>query len=55
MLLAGFFVGALAGAAMALAAGISVALCLPLALLLAVAAFDWVVPLTVFPSPVERE
>ena len=54
-LLAGFFLGALAGAALLRSATLAIAMVVPLVLLAGVGAFDWVKPLTKFPSPPERE
>jgi uncharacterized membrane protein YoaK (UPF0700 family) len=54
-LLVGFFFGALAGAALAQTAGTGTAMAVPIALVIGVGLFDWIVPLTVFPSPVEHE
>lgn len=52
-LLLGFFLGALAGAALLPAAGIGRTIAVPLVLLLAIGAIDWVHPLTRFPSEPE--
>jgi len=55
LLLAGFFAGAFAGASAAKAVGVGAAVGAPLALLVVVGLVDWFVPLTEFPSPVEKE
>lgn len=55
LLLLGFFIGALGGATLSRPFGYGVALIVPISLLTAVGAFDWLVPLTEFPSPAERE
>lgn len=54
-LLVGFFGGALAGATLVRALGVREAMIMPLVLLTAVGVFDWLMPLTDFPSPVEQE
>jgi len=54
-LIAGFFCGALAGATLVRAMGVGDAMVVPLAVLIGVGVFTWIVPLTVFPSPVEQE
>jgi uncharacterized membrane protein YoaK (UPF0700 family) len=54
-LLIGFFLGALAAAALVRPAGVGAAMLVPLAMLIGVGVFDWVVPLTAFPSTVEQE
>lgn len=54
-LLAGFFAGAVAGAAALNAEGVARAMSVPLAVLVAVGVLDWLVPLTVFPSAAEQE
>jgi uncharacterized membrane protein YoaK (UPF0700 family) len=55
MLLAGFFGGALAGAALFYPAGLPGVMFVPFGLLIGVGIFDWILPLTVFPSAAERE
>jgi uncharacterized membrane protein YoaK (UPF0700 family) len=54
-MLIAFFVGAVAGAELLKAAGLFAALLIPLALIAGIAVFDWIVPLTQFPSPPEQE
>jgi uncharacterized membrane protein YoaK (UPF0700 family) len=54
-LLVGFFAGALAGAALLKIAGLLAAMAVPLALLGGIGIFDWLVPLTQFPSAAEQE
>jgi len=54
-LLAGFFAGAVVGAVLFRPGALVAAMTIPLVLLAAVGAFDWVVPLTRFPSPAEQE
>ena len=54
MLLTGFFLGALGGAALVGRAGADRAMLVPLGLLAAVGAVAWVLPLSNFPSPPER-
>jgi uncharacterized membrane protein YoaK (UPF0700 family) len=52
-LIGGFFLGALAGASLLGAGGFLHAMVLPLLLLIAIGVFDWLVPLTRFPSDVD--
>lgn len=54
-LLSAFVTGALAGAAALKGAGIATAMLAPLVVLLGAGVLDWLVPLTSFPSTVERE
>jgi uncharacterized membrane protein YoaK (UPF0700 family) len=54
LLLAGFFLGALAAASLSKTTGVSLVMLVPLALLAGVGFFDWLRPLTAFPSAPER-
>jgi uncharacterized membrane protein YoaK (UPF0700 family) len=55
VLLIAFFGGAYAGAATFKAIGLTIAMAVPLAIILVVAVVDWCVPMTDFPSPAEEE
>ena len=54
-LLVGFFAGALAGAALFRPVGLAAAMIVPLLLLAGAGIYDWLAPLTVFPSAAEQE